>query len=198
MAVVILLSEQTLKERSIIQDNVDMKVVTPTILDVQEFYIMQILGTSLYNDLLSHVEKNTLTAAYRELLDEYIIRTMIWYWRVELPLVMNYKHFNKSVGVQNAENMTPASLEEIYVLRNEAKNKAEYYAERTTKFLLSNTTIYPLYLNQPGVSIDTIFAKRTNYTSGMFLGGDDCCKGDHNWTNVPIEPAEIRRPCTNC
>jgi len=46
-AQVLFLSEQTLKQRSVLQDNVDMKIVTPTIIEVQEFYILPILGTSL-------------------------------------------------------------------------------------------------------------------------------------------------------
>jgi Fe-S oxidoreductase len=78
MAQVILLSEATLKQRSILQDNVDMKVVSPAILDVQEEYILPILGTSLYNDLLEQVKTNTLTPDYRTLLDDYISREEIW------------------------------------------------------------------------------------------------------------------------
>jgi hypothetical protein len=196
MAQVILLSETVLKERSIIQDNVDMKVISPTILDVQEFYIIPILGTSLYNEIISQVETNTLTQPNRTLLDEYVLRTMIWYCRFELPLVMNYKHFNKSVGVQNAENLQPASIEEIFVIRDNAKNKAEYYADRTTKFLLANTTVYPLYLNQTDANIDTIFAKQNNFTSGMALGDGACCMGQYNFKGIKIEPSQFRDGCS--
>ena len=53
MARVLFLSEATLKAESILQDNVDMKVVTPTILDVQNFYILPILGTTLLFTALS-------------------------------------------------------------------------------------------------------------------------------------------------
>jgi len=54
-AQVLFLSEQTLKQRSVLQDNVDMKIVTPTIIEVQEFYILPILGTSLYNELKTQI-----------------------------------------------------------------------------------------------------------------------------------------------
>lgn len=191
MAQVILLSEATLKQRSILQDNVDMKVVSPAILDVQEEYILPILGTSLYNDLLEQVT-NTLTNDYRTLLDDYITRCMIWYCKFELPMDLTYKYFNKSVGVMNAENMNAASMDELQYVLNRAKNKAEWYAERLTKFLLSNPTKYPLYLNQPNAQIDTIFAKRTNYTSGLSLGDGDCCMGDYNFKGIKIQPSEFR------
>ncbi len=194
---VILLSEATLKQRSILQDNVDMKVVSPAILDVQEEYILPILGTSLYNDLIEQVRDNALTTPYRTLLDDYITRTMVWYCRFELPMDLTYKYGNKSVGVQNADNMNPVSIEEMQYIVNRAKNKAEWYAERLTKFLLSNPQDYPLYLNQPNARIDTIFAKRTNYTSGLALDGDDCCMGDYNFKGIKIDRGQFQG-CRYC
>jgi hypothetical protein len=197
-AQVLFLSEQTLKQRSVLQENVDMKIVTPTIIEVQEFYILPILGTSLYNELKTQIAANTVSVANKNLIDNYITNTMIWYMQVELPLSMNYKYFNKSVGVQNADNMQPANMSEIRDLMDEARNKAQVYAERLTKFLLQNTKIYPLYLTQTGVGIDTIFPQRTNYNSGLVLGGDGCCMGNYNFRGIKIEPRELTQPCTFC
>ncbi len=197
-AQVLFLSEQTLKQRSVLQDNVDMKIVTPTIIEVQEFYILPILGTSLYNELKTQIAASTVSTANKNLIDNYITNTMIWYMQVELPLAMNYKYFNKSVGVQNADNMQPASMSEIRDIMDEARNKAQVYAERLTKFLLANTTTYPLYLTQTGVGIDTIFPQRTNYNSGLLIDGDGCCSGRYNFQGIKIEPRELTKPCTYC
>lgn len=192
------LSEATLKDNSVVNDNVDMKVITPTIYDVQNFFILPILGTSLYNDLQDKVRNSTLTNDDKTLLDDYIIPTMIWYTRYELPMNINYKYFNKAVGVQNADNMNPASIDEIQYIRNESKNKAEWYAQRLTLFLMENNTTYPLYLNQTNVGIDTIFAKMNNYTSGMVLEDSSCCRGQYNFQNIPMSPKMIREKCTFC
>jgi len=198
MAKIYLLSEQTLKNNSILQDNVDMKVIMPTIYDVQNFYILPILGTSLYNDVLDKVANNTLTASYTTLLDDYITPTMIWYCRYELPMNMNYKYFNKSVGVQNSDNMNPASLEELQMIMDRAKNKAEWYAERLSNYLLAFPDLFPLYLNQTDVNIATIFSNRTNYTSGLVLDDAYCCKGSNNFQDIPTARPEIRKNCTFC
>ncbi len=195
---VMFLSEATLKENSIVNDNVDAKVITPTIYDVQNFFILPILGTSLYNDLQDKVRNSTLTNDDKTLLDDYIIPTMIWYTRYELPMNINYKYFNKAVGVQNADNMNPASIDEIQYIRNESKNKAEWYAQRLTLFLMENNTTYPLYLNQTNVGIDTIFAKMNNYTSGMVLEDEACCRGQYNFQNIPMSPKMVREKCTFC
>ena len=197
-APVLFLSEQTLKQRSVLQDNVDMKVVTPTIIEVQEFYILPIIGTSLYNELKTQIAANTVSVANKVLLDTYITNTMIWYMRLELPLVMNFKYFNKAVGVQNADNMIPANMSEIRDIMDEARNKAQVYAERLRLFLLANTTAYPLYLTQTNVGIDTIFPQGNNYNSGLVLGNDGYCMGNYNFRGIPIEPAELRQPCTFC
>jgi hypothetical protein len=198
MAKVFFLSEATLKAESILQDNVDMKVISPTIYDVQRFYILPILGTSLYNDVSTQIENSNVSAANQTLLDEYIQPAMIWYCRYELPMNMNYKYFNKSVGVQNADNMTPASMDEIMVIMDRAKNKAEFYAERCTKFLLSNQITYPLYLNQPDADIDTIWAKKTNYTNGMVIGDNACCRGEYNFRGIPTGKSMFNRDCNDC
>ena len=197
MADVLFLSEAVLKQQSILQDNVDMKVVTPIIREVQYYYVLPILGTALYEDLVAKVAAGTLSNTEKDLLDDYIIPCMVQYCKYELPMAMNYKYFNKSVGVQNADNMNPASLDEIRAIEDRAKNKAEWYAERLTKYLLANPTLFPLYLSQPNANIDTIYAKRTNYTSGMYLGDNGCCMGDDNFKGIRIQPSEYRK-CSYC
>lgn len=198
MARVIFLSEATLKQESVLQDNVDMKVVTPTIFDVQNMYILPIMGTALYNDISAKIAANTLSADEKSLMDLYVIPTMIWYVRYELPMNINYKYFNTSVATQSAPNLTPLTDAEMFTLMDRTKNKAEWYGERLTKYLLSNPALYPLYLNQPNANIDTIFAKRTNYTSGLVLGDDGCCKGEHNFQNIPIAKTQLRGFGTDC
>lgn len=195
---VMLLSEATLKENSVLQDNVDMKVVTPTIYHVQNFYILPILGTSLFNEIIDQVRVNNVSALNKTLLDLYITPCMIWYTRAELLIHMTYKMFNKAVGVQNADNMNPASLDELIYIKNEATNNAQEYAQRLTKYLLANEDQYPLFLNQPNVEIDTFLAKMNNYNSGMVLDGDGCCEGQYNFRGVPHSPLMARKPCYWC
>lgn len=200
MARVLFLSEETLKQYSILQDNVDMKVVTPTIYTAQNLYIKTLLGTALYNAVSDAVEAFVQNATpipdnYKTLLDEYLTDALIEYVKVELVFNMNYKYFNKSIGVQNADNMIPATLDELREIRNESLNRAQWFAERATKFLLAHYTDYPLYLNQPNANIDTIWPNRTNYESGMVLDGSGCCMGKYNFLGIPIAPPEIR--CCN-
>ena len=198
MANAIFLSEATLKDQTAIQDNVDTKVLKPTILHVENFYLLPILGTSLFNDLKTKIIAKSLSTVEKSLMDLYITPVMVWWTLFESPIVMNYKYFNKAVGTQNADNMTPITESEMFRLMDHTRNAAEVYSERLTKYLLQNNTTFPLYLNQPNVGIDTIFAKRNNFNSGMVLDEDFGCMGKNNFRNIPVTPPELRKPCTFC
>ena len=109
-------------------------------------------------------------------------------------------------GVENLAVVTPAfvsdcleTLEEIAMVTDRAKNKAEWYAERLTKYLLSNETLYPKYITQENPNIDTIYPKRTNYTSGMYLGGvgGACCEGEKNFKGLTVDRGR-REYCNYC
>lgn len=154
----VLLSTEKLIKNSVVQGNVDAKILEVTIDEVQVYYIRKILGQKLYDD----IQLGNWNADYTKLVNDYIQPTMIQYCLFELPFSMNYKFFNKSVGTQDAENMQPADLEELTRITNARRNKAESYAQELTNFLIDNNTKYPLYE----------CAIRNNFTSGMNLNRD--------------------------
>lgn len=166
---VIFISEQALKDSSIINENVDMKLLLPTIKLAQEKYVLPILGTALYNELKTQITNATLTVLNETLLDDYIQPCLIWWIMAESPMPLTYKFMNKSVATRSSENANAASLNDLLKLEERFKDNAEWYSQRITNYLLENSTQYPLYLN-PGNGIDTIIPKKTMYSTGMFLG----------------------------
>lgn len=166
---VIFISEQALKDSSIINENVDMKLLLPTIKLAQEKYVLPILGTALYNELKTQITNATLTVLNETLLDDYIQPCLIWWIMAESPMPLTYKFMNKSVATRSSENANAASLNDLLKLEERFKDNAEWYSQRITNYLLEKSTQYPLYLN-PGNGIDTIVPKKTMYSTGMFLG----------------------------
>ena len=79
MATVLFISEETLKQETIISENVDPKLLVPTIKESQNIYLLPILGTSLYNQLVTQVSSNTVSAANVTLLDTYITHVLVKY-----------------------------------------------------------------------------------------------------------------------
>lgn len=174
------ISENYLKEYSIINNNADMKVITPTIQLVQDIYIHPILGTALYNDIITNLNANTLSTDYQTLLDSYVIPCMLWYTLCECTPVFKYRYMNKGVMVKNSDNSQPADLNEIQFLMDKWKNNAELYAERITKFLRVNIATYPLYTQN--FTYDKIQPNKTNFQTGIWLDDGD----DRDWCNIII------------
>lgn len=176
MANVLFITEQYLKDFSIINDNTDMKILTPTIDMVQDMYIHPIVGTGIFNELKTQIVAGTVTALNATLLQDYIQKAMLWYILAEAPPIFVYRFANKGVMKKSSENSQPADLDDINFLIDRFTNKAEWYAERITKYLLENESSYPLYSN-PGSGVDTIIPKKTNYSTGMYLGDTPKRKG---------------------
>lgn len=172
---VLFISETTLKEKSYILDNVDMKVVTPTIFMVQDVYLHPILGTQLFNDIKARIEAGTVASGspvYTTLLDIYIQPTLIWYIQAELPLLNSLKLANKGLVSKNADGSQVASMSDIIKFSDSIRDKAENYAQRLTNYLIANQTTFTKYLESG--EIDSISPNSTSYQSGIFLGGTDC------------------------
>jgi hypothetical protein len=165
------ISENKLKENSFINENVDDKLIRATIIQVQDMQIHPILGTGLYNEIKAQIQANTVTNLNRDLLQDYIQPVIIWWVMADGTIPLTYKFMNKSVVKKNSENSQSADLEELITVANNFKNKAEFYTKRLIKYLESNETVYPLYLN-PGNDVDTLHPYREAYQTGMNLDFD--------------------------
>lgn len=174
MATNLIITEEYLKESSVINGNADMKVITPTIVLVQQIYIEDLLGTKLYNEILLQIQNGNVSAQNQTLLDNYVLPCMLYYVLCECTPVFKYRYANKGVTIKNSENSQPADLQEILFLMDKWRNNAEKLAEKCTKFLLNNTTTYTLYL--ANTELDETQPNVNNITSGLSLDDpyDDC------------------------
>ena len=178
---ILFISEQTLKDRSLLQDNVDPKLIKPTIKMAQDMYIEPILGTGLYRELQEQIADDDLSVANKALLDNYITDCLCWYVQAEMVMSLGFKFTNKNVLRKTSENSDVPSISELFDLEERTKNKAEWYAQRITNFLCEYNEDYPLYDN-PGNGLDIIHPNSTSYTAGMYLG--DTKKDYKNYSDM--------------
>jgi hypothetical protein len=165
------LSIEVLKARGLVGENVDVKILVPTIEEVQDQYIHPILGTALYEDIKGRVEAGTVPSgspAYTTLLDDYIIPCMIRYVEAELQDVNTYKIVQKGTQVKSADNNQPAGMSDLLSIADSRRNKAEWYAQRITNYLVANQAQYPKYGAQSRT--DAIYPIGTSYSTGLWLG----------------------------
>lgn len=164
---VLFLSVDYLRDNTVINGNVDSEILEPFILLAQNVHIETIVGTKLYNDLISEIIADSLTVDNQTLLDDYLQPALLqWSLYEALPFI-NYKLTNKAVSTKNSDNSDAVELDELHYLRTTVKDVAEYMSERATKFLKTNETTYPLYLLNS--ECDEIKPNKTNYFSGIVL-----------------------------
>ena len=164
------ISEDFLKNNSVINGNVDYDLLKPTIIMAQDFYIQEILGTNLFEDLVSKIQSNTLNSDETILIQKYIQKTLMWFVLMESTLDFKFRLMNKGVMVKSSENSQPADTKELLMLMDNRRNKAERYAELLTKYLTFNMKKFPNYRT---TTLTGMNASSTNYTTGIYLDDEN-------------------------
>jgi len=183
-----LISEQAIKDNTILNENVDPKLIAPAILESQDIHIQSLIGSGIYNKILSLIPSGAISLPaninYKTLLDSYLQPTLKYYVLSELVLPMTIKLMNKSVSTRSAENSSPISIDDMALVTESFKNKAEWYGQRMINYLKDNYTLFPEYLTIIQSAYSTIIPKQNSYTCGMFLDNvDEKCK-----MIFPIQP----------
>lgn len=176
MAIALMVSEQFIKDTTVIDENVDMKLLRDTIELCQEKYILPLVGTGIYNQITTQILAGTTSANNVTLLDGYIQKALKWWVQYEGVDVLTYKFTNKAIVKKNSENSQPIDMEEVRRLMEKWRTNAEMYSQRLTDYLLANNTTYTLYDN-PGSTSDTVYPKKNSYTTSIWLGGNDSFHG---------------------
>ena len=165
------ISEEDLKNNSLINGNVDDKLIKPTIQTVQDLYIKQLLGSNLYDEINTQIAGNSLTVLNTTLLNTYIIPCIIWYVMAEAPINLTFKFMNKGVMKRSSENSFSAEYSDLIDLSNRYKSRAEEYATMLRNYLIEYNEDYPLFYDW-GDGVDKIRPKSNIYNTGLYLGED--------------------------
>jgi hypothetical protein len=184
------IDEATLKKYSLINENVDMQLLTPTILAVQELEIMKVLGTSLYSDLqnkIANVDSQTLNEDELFLLVYFIRRVLIWGIMKKVGYYTTFRYFNKGVQTLSSDTSQPVTKDVLDVLADDANNNFNLYVDKLIRHLRANKAAFPSYNvveNQ-----DDVAPLRHAWTSGISLdpsprntlNGDVINRGRYEW-----------------
>ena len=149
---------------------IDADALLPFIRTAQEKYILNLLGTVLYNKLQDDVEAQTsFTGYYQTLVEEYVKPTLIWYACVEyIPFSSVTFKSNGAVKQQSETGIAPSKTEVDYLL-NKALSNADYYSTRLQDYCIANNTELPEF-NQSIGDATQIYPDQSNqYFTGIQL-----------------------------
>tara|TARA_R110000772_G_scaffold77311_2_gene166597 strand:+ start:231 stop:821 length:591 start_codon:yes stop_codon:yes gene_type:complete len=195
MATTLFITEDKLKSFTGIGENVDPVTLYPYVLQSQELFIQQTLGTKLYNAVKNYVVDNVINgtpipAVYKTLLDDYISNTVVYYtYYLAIPHI-KYKTTNKGILSGTSEVGESVALEEVQFLMNQVNNTAQFYNERLRDYLNAYQENYPEY--QSYTNKDGMAPRRgTSYYTGLAMPGNqykycDDCDNSEGQANFPL------------
>ena len=119
---VLFISESYLKNNTLVDDNVDQRLIIPSISVVQDMQLHPILGTPLYEDLKTKITASTLNADETTLINDYIAKMLLQWTMYELTLSMLFKYRNKSVATKSSDNSQPIDYQDLQFFQNPRLN----------------------------------------------------------------------------
>lgn len=149
---------------------IDADALLPFVRTAQEKYLLNLLGTVLYNKIQDDIEAgDSFTGIYETLVQDYIKPTIIWYSCVEyIPFSAVSFKSNGAVKHISETSVSPGKNEVDYLL-SKALDNAGYYSTRLQDYLLANSSNIPEYLQSVGDSTQIYPDQSNQYFGGIEL-----------------------------
>jgi len=144
MTTTFLLSEAKFREYSDVVNNLDTSLIKNAIREAQDIELQRIIGTLLYQKLLSDVDSSSLTGAYKTLVDNYIQDFLIYatYFYALESIYLRSRN-NGLIQLNGGDTADSANQQLFNLKRQSQKNKMEYYAERLKDYIIEEEASFP-------------------------------------------------------
>lgn len=149
---------------------IDADALLPFVRTAQEKYLLNLLGTVLYNKLQDDIEAgDDFSGYYQTLIEDYVKPTLIWYSCVEyIPFSSISFKSNGAVKHISETSVSPGKNEVDYLL-SKALDNAGYYSTRLQDYLLANSNNIPEYNESVGDSTQVYPDQSNQYFGGINL-----------------------------
>lgn len=157
---ILIVSPAFVKENTVLHYNVDDGYLKPLIDSIQNTFVRPILGSALFDEVLSQIQAGTVTALNETLIKSYLRDALKWEVCHKYTRIGTYKLNNKGSGTRSGDNFSPLGRDELITAKNIFKDNADFYRKKLQLYLKENEDSYPLYKNPPN--------------------GDDVVRPEHN------------------
>jgi hypothetical protein len=163
----LLVSEQRFKQWTQVDANLRVEDITPFIIQAQDLYIQDTLGTLFFTHIKDQIIASTLTNDEKTLLNDYIGPCLMQYALYLMMPSIKYKIVDKGLVSGTSEETASTSLEELKYLRENTLDTAQFYNKRLTEYLCDNPGMFNLYEN-PGTK--GMYPNKQNpYSAGLVI-----------------------------
>jgi len=166
MAEILFISPQELSNTTILSGNVDIDKYTFCIANVQVTTVEPLLGSELYEKIITDLEAGTLTDLYLELFEKYIKPITKHYSVGQYIEIASYILDNGGLYKHTGENIEVVDKQEAQFLSNKYNAMAQMYVQRFEKWICKN--VIPEYKT---IQDDVNALKDVKLTAGWKLDG---------------------------
>lgn len=143
---VILTSEQYIKSVLPLNENLDYKLIKLHLEEAQLKFVLPLLGTAYYNDLLTRFSNQTLTTIETNDLVPALKRIIAYKAFSRALMTINLSIANNGVTTRTGSYFDGEDkLREIYGLQKEYLADAEFWTDYALKILIKYPLEFPLY-----------------------------------------------------
>lgn len=164
MDATLFVNNQDIYKYSQLSGNFDVDKLNPYIKIAQDIEVQSVLGTVLYDKLISDIDGDTLAGYYLTLVTDYIQPMLIQYAMADLIQFHGYEIANAGVLRNFPENTQLPDIAELNTLTQRHRNNAEGYRQRLINQLCLYPSRYPEY-NAAQTDGDYPNTASTNYSS---------------------------------
>jgi len=148
-AQVYFISETKLKNYTNISENVDSGSLRQAIRTAQLINLQESIGTSLYNKLADLVDTGDISdpsnSNYKDLLDNYCVDVVIQYSLFYALDDFIFKFMNVGLVQGFSEQGSSLDISTFKMIKNGARDRAEFFDNRLREHLFNNDNLYPAY-----------------------------------------------------
>jgi hypothetical protein len=179
MNIGLITSASYIKQFTGVHANVNDDVLNVSINLAQDLYIQPALGTDLYDKIRNDTVSGTLSGDYETLADTYVRPALAWFTVYEAAREVNFKFMNKSIASSSSDNSQPVDWQTLQNLREEYRDKAEFYLKRLNDYLCEYSDTYPEYTQN--TTADKMVANAKSYSSPIYLKRHTSSKPRYKW-----------------
>ena len=187
-----LITVEELKQDGFINQNLENEYLYSAIDEAQDIFLREIIGDSLYETLQNKLSEANIDGVYQTLLDIYVKIYLKYKVLALLCVPLNFKLRNIGIAQQFSNEVNTTSLEDTKYIQNYYEGKADFYANRLTKFLQTNDI--PEYkcscnqITEPNelhpVSSIYLGNSKKRFVLGSGSSGGGGVVGDVSWGNI--------------
>ena len=144
MTTTLLISEAKIRAFSDLNESVDDALMVNGIREAQDIAIQPIIGTKLYNTLITKIDNNSVSGSYQTLVDDYIQPALVYASLYNITEAVMVRTRNNGLltptGGENSVNVDRSMYD---AKRQSIFNKQQFYADQLSRFLTENLSLYP-------------------------------------------------------